>query len=68
MKTVVRVRLELDLVDGVHFNPRSRSLDNNELRTEATKSFLAWLDSFFTDDKQDAHEIEEYIQSFVLEN
>lgn len=62
---IVRVKIELDLIEGEHFNPSNRELSKEELEKEAMKSFFAWIDSFFTDDT-DTYNIYEYMQAKVI--
>ncbi len=60
----VRVTLELDLVDGVHFNPEDKYLTKDEMRSEAVLSFIDWIDSWCGEDSKD--NLQEYIQTKLI--
>ena len=63
---MVRVRIELDLIEGKHFiAPKNNSKES--LVEESKKAFLAWILSWYRKDAN-LDELEEYIQAFVLEN
>jgi len=63
---MVRVKLELDLIEGEHFiAPKDNSKES--LIKESKKAFIAWLDSWYQKNYALA-ELEDYVQAFVLEN
>lgn len=63
---LVRVKIELDLVEGKHF-PESNS---KQFAIDAAKlSFVAWLETFFARNQPtNLPSLDEYIQSRLLEN
>lgn len=65
MRTI-RTYIELDLVEGKHFNPHNTVLTDIEAREEAGKSFIDWLDSWCQEESKDT--INEYIQTRIIDN
>lgn len=59
----VRVWIELDLVNGVHFNPNDNNLTPEQMKSEAILLFVDWLDTWCGEEKDT---LIEYVQAKLV--
>jgi hypothetical protein len=60
---LVRVKIEMDLIEGVHFPEESTAISEQDVIESATDSFIGWLDTWVGDK---GSSLREYIQAKLV--
>lgn len=60
--TIVRVKIELEMVEGIHFPTTFAAISEQDIVENAIDSYIAWLDTWCNDKIS----LREYVQGKII--